>query len=150
MLGQGGQAAASQRRRWEFGRREVRRRALLPLLRSAHLNLTEKVASVLDLTMPPMVLILGYCLCVTAANLVVLLGTRHPAGLALFLIGSSLLMSLALMVHALCPFFVFRLSWSYLLTLLYLPVYAAWKLPTLFKGRPTQWVRTAREEPAKP
>ena len=58
-------------------------------------------------------------------------------------------MSLALMVHAICPFVVFQLSWNYLLSLLYLPVYAFWKLPAMFSGRPTQWVRTAREESVK-
>jgi len=150
MLGQGGKAAISQRRRWEFGRRELSRRVLVPLLRSTHLDLTEKFASVLELTMPPMVLILVDYLCVVAANLLVLLGTQHSAGLTAFLIGSSFLMSLALMVHAICPFLVFRLSWSYLLILLYLPVYAVWKLPAMFSGRPTQWVRTAREEPVNP
>jgi cellulose synthase/poly-beta-1,6-N-acetylglucosamine synthase-like glycosyltransferase len=150
MLGQGGKAAVSQRRRWEFGRRELSRRVLVPLLRSTHLNLTEKFASVLELTMPPMVLILVDYLCVVAANLLVLLGTRHSAGLTAFLIGSSFLMSLALMVHAICPFLVFQLSWNYLWSLLYLPVYAVWKLPAMISGRPTQWVRTAREEPVKP
>jgi hypothetical protein len=114
------------------------------------LKLTKKIASVLELTMPPMVLILLYYLSAFAANLVVLLGTDHSTWLSAFLIGSSFLMSLALMVHSLCPFFVFQLSWSYLLSLLYLPVYAVWKLPTMFSGKPTQWVRTAREEPAKP
>jgi 1,2-diacylglycerol 3-beta-glucosyltransferase len=150
MLGQGGKAAISQRRRWEFGRRELSRRVLVPLLRSTHLNLTEKFASVLELTMPPMALILVDYLCVVAANLLALLGTQHSAGLTAFLIGSSFLMSLALMVHAICPFLVFQLSWNYLLSLLYLPVYAVWKLPAMFSGRPTQWVRTAREEPVNP
>ena len=65
---------------------------------------------------------------------------RHtPLGMAhCGLIGSSLLMSLALMVHAICPFLVFRLSWNYMLTLLYLPVYAVWKLPAMFSGRPAR------------
>jgi hypothetical protein len=149
MLGQGGKAAVSQRRRWEFGRRELSRRVLMPLLRSTHLNLTEKLASVLELTTPPMVLLLVHYLCLVAANLLVLLGTHHSAGLTAFLIGSSFVMSLALMVHAICPFVVFQLSWNYLLSLLYLPVYAFWKLPAMFSGRPTQWVRTAREESVK-
>ena len=82
----------------------------MPLLRSTHLNLTEKFASVLELTMPPMVLILVDYLCVVTADLLVLLGTQHSAGLTAFLIGSSFLMSLALMVHAICPFLVFQLS----------------------------------------
>ena len=96
-----------------------------------------------------MVPLLVYYLSVVAANLLVLLGTHHSAGLTGFLIGLSFLMSLALMVHAICPFLVFQLSWTYLLSLLYLPVYAVWKLPAMFSGRPTQWVRTAREEPVK-
>jgi len=150
MPGHDGKAAVSQRRRWEFGRRDVGRQVLVPLLRSSHLSLVDKFASVLDLTMPPMILLLVYYLCVVAANLLVILGTQHAAGLTAFLIGSSLIMSLALMVHAISPFLVFQLSWNYLLTLLYLPVYAAWKLAAMFSGRPTQWVRTAREEPVKP
>ncbi len=147
MLGQGGKAAASQRRRWEFGRRELSRRVLVPLLRSTHLSLVEKLASAFELTMPPMVLLLIYYLTVVGANLVVLLATQHATWLSAFLISSSLLMTLALIVHSLCPFLVFRLSWSYLGTLLYLPVYAVWKLPAMFSKRPAQWVRTAREEP---
>ena len=150
MLGQGGKAAVSQRRRWEFGRRELSRRVLVPLLRSTQISLTNKIASVLELTMPPMVLILLDYLCVVAANLAVLLGTHHATWLSAFLIGSSFLMSLALMVHAICPFLVFQLSWSYLLSLLYLPLYAVWKLPAMFSKKPTQWVRTAREEPVNP
>ncbi len=106
MLGQGGKAAASQRRRWEFGRRELGRRFLVPVLRSTHLNLFKKFASLVELTMPPMVPILLYYLCVVAANLLVLLGTDHPVWLSAALIGSILLMTLALIVHALCPFFV--------------------------------------------
>jgi cellulose synthase/poly-beta-1,6-N-acetylglucosamine synthase-like glycosyltransferase len=150
MLGRGGKAALTQRRRWEFGRRELGRRVLLRLVRSPHMSLTNKMASVLELTMPPMVSILLSYLCVVAADLFILFGTDHPTWQSAFLIGSILIMTLALLVQALSPFFVFHLSWSYLLSLLYLPVYAAWKLPAMFSRKPTQWVRTAREEPVKP
>jgi cellulose synthase/poly-beta-1,6-N-acetylglucosamine synthase-like glycosyltransferase len=150
MLGRGGQAALTQRRRWEFGRRELGRRVLLRLLRSPHMSLTNKIASIVELTMPPMVSILLYYLCVVAANLVVFFGTDQSTWRSVFLIVSSLLMTLALLMQALCPFFVFDLSWSYLLSLFYLPVYAAWKLLAMLGGKPTQWVRTAREEPVKP
>ena len=147
MLGQGGKAAVSQRRRWEFGRRELSRRVLMPLLRSSHLTVTQKFASFIELTMPPMVQLLVYYVCVVAANLLILLGTRHSPWLSAFLIGSISLMTLALMVHAICPFVVLKLSWRYLWSLLYLPLYAVWKLPAMFSRKPTQWVRTAREEP---
>lgn len=147
--GAGGQGGRLACKRWEFGRRELSRRMVMPLVRSRHLNLIEKIASLIELTMPPMVLLLVYYLAVTAVNLAILIGTTHAGWLSAFLIGSSLLMTLAFIVHALCPFVVYHLSWSYALTLLYLPVYAIWKLPAMFGKRPTQWVRTAREEPVK-
>ena len=149
MLGQGGKAAVSQRRRWEFGRRDLSRRMLVPLLRSRHMSFVEKIVSFVELTMPPLVQLFTFYLCIIAVNVAVLLGTRHPGYLTAFLIGTSALMTLAFLVHALCPFVVYRLSWSYLGTLLYLPVYAVWKLPAMFSKRPTQWVRTEREEPAR-
>ncbi len=149
MLGQGGKAAVAQRKRWEFGRREVARRALPPLLRSPHLGLLEKFASVLELTMPPMVMLIFYYLCAVTANVLVLRSAGVAAALALFLTVSSCVMTLALLVHAICPFFVYGLPWSYLWTLFYVPFYAFWKLLATLGARPTQWVRTAREEPAK-
>ena len=42
MLGSGGQAAANQRRRWEFGRGEIRKKYLGPLLRSTELGLARE------------------------------------------------------------------------------------------------------------
>ena len=42
MLGSGGKAAANQRRRWEFGRSEIRRKYLGPLLRSQRARLVRK------------------------------------------------------------------------------------------------------------
>ncbi len=54
MLGSAGSAAANQRRRWEFGRSEVRRKFLLPLLRSKRIGWWEKLISVCELTLPTM------------------------------------------------------------------------------------------------
>ena len=54
MLGSGGMAAANQRRRWEFGRGEIRRKYLAPLLRSARVGWSEKLVSFFELTIPTM------------------------------------------------------------------------------------------------
>ena len=54
MLGSGGTAAANQRRRWEFGRGEIRKKYLGPLLRSNELGWWEKVLSMCELTIPSM------------------------------------------------------------------------------------------------
>lgn len=54
MLGSGGKAAADQRRRWEFGRSEIRNKYLGPLLRSPHVGIREKTLSACELTIPSM------------------------------------------------------------------------------------------------
>ncbi len=147
MLGQGGRAAIQQRQRWEHGRHELRRRMLLPLLQSGRLSWIEKTTSVLELTMPPMMALLILYHLVLAANLLVLFCVPMAGLSRLFLAGSSVLMSLALAIHAICPFLVFQLSWNYLLIFAYLPFYAFWKLLISFRRRPSQWVRTPREQP---
>jgi cellulose synthase/poly-beta-1,6-N-acetylglucosamine synthase-like glycosyltransferase len=150
MLGQGGPAAASQRRRWEFGRSDLKDLVFGPLLRSKKLNWIEKTTSLLELTMPSMVVLLSLYLCLLIVNVSTLLSMRpiQASAFSAFLIGASLIPTLALLLHALAPFLVFHLSWSYSSVLLYLPLYAAWKLLIRLGGRPGQWVRTSREQTA--
>jgi len=62
---------------------------------------------------------------------------------------SSLTMTLAVFAHAVAPFVVFRLPWSYLLLVPYVPFYAFWKFLVSLRGTPKAWVRTAREEVVK-
>jgi cellulose synthase/poly-beta-1,6-N-acetylglucosamine synthase-like glycosyltransferase len=148
MVGQGGRAAASQRRRWEAGRQEIRRRFFLPLLRSRFLNPIHKLTSLLELIMPPMVPLLMLCLGLLIANGTLLLVANPGSAVAWGLAGFSVLMVVAITVHAISPFFLYELSWSYLLILPYLPLYALWKCVISLQGRPKQWVRTPREQPA--
>ena len=54
MVGSGGPAAASQRRRWEFGRGDIRRKYLPRLLRSDRIGWWEKLVSVCEITLPTM------------------------------------------------------------------------------------------------
>ena len=68
MLGQGGQGAAAQRRRWEFGRSELKKRLFGPIVRSRYLNPVEKLTSLIELTMPSMVAMAGVYLCLLTLN----------------------------------------------------------------------------------
>jgi cellulose synthase/poly-beta-1,6-N-acetylglucosamine synthase-like glycosyltransferase len=52
MLRAGGAPLANQRRRWEFGRGDVRRKMLGPLLNSPHVSMREKVAAVVEISHP--------------------------------------------------------------------------------------------------
>jgi len=61
MLAGGGTAAIDQRRRWEFGRGEIRRQVLGPLLRSTRLKPLDKIAAVIELCMPTMVGLASLC-----------------------------------------------------------------------------------------
>jgi cellulose synthase/poly-beta-1,6-N-acetylglucosamine synthase-like glycosyltransferase len=143
---QGGTAAIAQRRRWEYGRRDMSLRMLFPLLRTRRLDAISKLAAVIELMMPPMVAILIWYLVLVAANILVVVLTSPPAFISLGLLGSAALMTLSLALYALAPFFVFEIPWGYLSIAFYLPAYAIWKLLTSLHGRPTTWVRTPREQ----
>jgi hypothetical protein len=149
MLGRGGKAAASQRRRWEFGRDDLKKRVFGPIMRSRHLNLIEKTTSLLELTMPSMVSLMAIYVCLLFANgwALVSFWPALTTWVSILLLTSTCLMTPALVLHAYAPFVVFRLSWSYLLVLIYLPIYAVWKFYIKLGGRPDQWVRTTREQP---
>jgi hypothetical protein len=151
MLGLGGHAAASQRRRWEFGRSALRKRLLLPLLRSRQLSWLEKLPSLIELTMPTLVVLLSICALLLALNLGILATgvSVLPAIVVSLLLLFSLLPILAMGLHALSPFLVFRMSWSYLLLAPYIPFYAIWKLLVALRGTPRHWERTSREVPAR-
>jgi cellulose synthase/poly-beta-1,6-N-acetylglucosamine synthase-like glycosyltransferase len=146
MLARGGKAAASQRQRWEHGRQELRRRMLLPLLRSPNLGWYQKLTSVLELTVPPLIVLVALFLALLLANSLLCLSASVSSMLQIFLVFSSVTMTLALFAHAISPFVVFRLPWNYLLLVLYVPFYAVWKFLVSLRGKPKGWVRTAREE----
>ena len=54
MLGSGGTAAANQRRRWEFGRGEIRKKYLGQCCGPTNLGWWEKVLAACELTIPSM------------------------------------------------------------------------------------------------
>ena len=146
MVVRGGAAAAAQRKRWEFGRRELRRKFLWPLLRSQRLGGLQKLAALLELVFPSMVTLVVSYLVVGCINLIAI--GSVPSILSfpgrVFLLASTLFMTLTLGLYAVSPFFVLRLPWVYALSLGYFPIYAGWKFAVALGEKPVHWVRTAR------
>jgi cellulose synthase/poly-beta-1,6-N-acetylglucosamine synthase-like glycosyltransferase len=146
MPSSGGQAAANQRRRWEFGRSEIRKKYLTKLLQSDRVGWWEKMVSACELTMPSMAWLLSLYLVVTVLDAWALgawgFGQSPVAGWTLF--ACSLLMTVSLGAYAVAPFLTMSLPWRYLSSLTFFPVYLGWKLLISLGGRPKLWIRTAR------
>jgi cellulose synthase/poly-beta-1,6-N-acetylglucosamine synthase-like glycosyltransferase len=149
MVSAGGAAAVSQRRRWEFGRSEVRRTYLMPLVRSARIGLGDKLLSVLELSIPPMALLLSALVVLTALDLLTAL-YLPAAGSAVswLLLSCAAIMAVAVGLYAVSPFVAMGLPWRYANALVRAPVYIAWKVLVRLGGSPASWVRTPRESSA--
>ena len=141
----GGKAAATQRARWEFGRREIRRRFLSLVLRSEHMNPWDKLLSLLELVMPSMAVLAGVYLIVTAIDLGWFAGSGDRGPIAWAILGSAGVMTLSLGLYAVSPFLALGLPWKYAGTLAFFPFYMVWKILVGRKGPPAKWVRTERE-----
>jgi cellulose synthase/poly-beta-1,6-N-acetylglucosamine synthase-like glycosyltransferase len=143
MVSRGGPAAASQRRRWEAGRRALRGKFAGPLARSTWLAPSTKALYLLDLFFPPLVA-LGSGLATALALDGVVLASRNG-----FSVGTLMpihaAMTAVLVTYGLSPLIVMKLSPRYLVSLLALPYYAAWKIAAAAGRKPSGWVRTPRE-----
>jgi hypothetical protein len=144
---EGGKASATQRQRWEHGRRELKWRMLAPLLGSPHLRPLEKILAAIELTMPTMVSLIGIFLllsCVTCCRLPAMLAGREYLFATLIGVSATIAL-LAIGVLGLSPFLLSLVPWRIGHSLLYFPYYAAWKMLLSLKARPDSWVRTGRE-----
>jgi cellulose synthase/poly-beta-1,6-N-acetylglucosamine synthase-like glycosyltransferase len=149
MLGTGGKAAANQRRRWEFGRREIRRRYVPLLWRADRIGWWEKLVSLCEITLPTLGALLLLYLFLTALDFLVFAAASGVgAGIGRLLLACALLMTVSVGLYAVSPFLAMRLPWRYAASLALLPVYVGWKAIVSLGGRPKGWVRTARAEPA--
>jgi 1,2-diacylglycerol 3-beta-glucosyltransferase len=136
-------AARSQRRRWEDGRREVRRASLLRLLRVA-VGQDGKVCADLavDLLVPPLAYVVTNVVALIVFAVVALwwlsaaewwlwIGAACAAGLTLYVLRGWRLS---------------RVGWRGLLDLARAPAFVLWKLLLRLRARgPHLWVRTERE-----
>jgi cellulose synthase/poly-beta-1,6-N-acetylglucosamine synthase-like glycosyltransferase len=146
MLGSGGTAAANQRRRWEFGRQEVRRRYVGSLRRSDRMGWWEKLIALCELTIPTLGMLLSLYLVLMGLDpLAFALAPADQVTLRWGLIASGVMMTVSLGLYASSPFLAMGLPWRYAWTLPFVPIYVGWKALISLGGRPEGWVRTARE-----
>ena len=147
MLAQGGEAWINQRRRWEFGRADVRRKMLVPLLRSSHLGWLEKAAAVVELRMPTALKLVSIYAIMTIVGVLCLpdLAANENRYLLFFIVLFHTVASLSLIVQAASPFLMSLLPWRFALSLCYIPYLACLKMLASLQGRPQSWQRTTRE-----
>ncbi len=147
MVASSGKAATSQRKRWEYGRSELKKSKAGPLWRSSRLGILAKLGSLLELTMPTMVALAAIYLVLTGLNTLTMLTIARPENPPLFslLILFQVMMTLGVVLYGMSPFLVMHVPWRYSLTLAFFPAYALWKIIAIGGGKPKEWVRTARE-----
>ncbi len=147
MLAHGGEATANQRRRWEFGRREVRNKYIMPILRSRKLNARGKILAICDLTLPSLSVLAALYVGVAVLDVLYLAGSlAAPVAIASpILIAWLGFTTLALALYAISPFVAMHLPWRYAFSVFAFPLYMCWKLKISIGGRPDRWVRTPRE-----
>jgi cellulose synthase/poly-beta-1,6-N-acetylglucosamine synthase-like glycosyltransferase len=147
MLPTDGLSLANQRRRWEFGRIDVRQKMLGPVFLSPHLSLPRKAAAIEELTAQPTShLALIYLLLSAAVAVAIpdILSNGHYI-LMVFICSSHSIATLALLVHGLSPFIASLIPWRFATSFLYMPYYIFWRLRVLAKGEPQGWIPTQRE-----
>jgi 1,2-diacylglycerol 3-beta-glucosyltransferase len=144
MVSRGGEAATSQRLRWEAGRKSLRAKFRRPLWESPHLGLPAKLAYLVDLYFPP----LGQLVIATIFPTSMLLGCHFASGgdsFSRYLLLTYGALWLILGVYAVSPVFIVGLPWRYLFALWAAPRYLAWKILKIVGRTPRAWVRTPRE-----
>jgi glycosyltransferase involved in cell wall biosynthesis len=149
MVSRSGQAATSQRRRWEAGRGALRGQFLGPLLKSTEIRFARKVAYAVELAFPPLTSLLLLLAVASTVHATPWLDPRM-ATVSRWLLPAHALMALSFACYVLSPVLVMGLPLRYLSCLAYVPAYAAWKFLVAAGAKPTEWVRTRRESPTPP
>lgn len=144
MVSRGGEAAASQRRRWEAGRRALRDQFLGLLLRSQAIGPFRKVAYLTDLLFPPLTTLASTLVVASGLHALPFLDGRLAVTSRL-LAPVHAAMALILALYVLSPVVAVGLPIRYLADLLAVPYYMAWKLLKAAGRPPAAWVRTRRE-----
>ena len=130
MLSQGGSAAITQQHRWGSGRRLLRWKMLAPLIRSPHLGWLDKVASAIELTMPPgtsMLASFGVLSLLGIVRIPVMLDSQKYGLIAISVVSLSVAI-LAIGFQLVSPFLLSLLPWRNAWTLLYTPYFMMWKI----------------------
>ena len=144
MVSRGGSGAASQRRRWEAGRRSLRGKFAGQIANSKALGLYTKVSYLVDLYFPPLATLAVGVVAASSIHFLAAIDFRFlPVSGTLLPIHAA--MMAIFVVYAASPTMVMGLPARYLASLLVLPYYVAWKVVVALGRSPKAWVRTPRE-----
>ncbi len=144
MVSKGGPGAASQRRRWEAGRRSLRGKFAVPLATSPSLGIFRRMFYLIDVFFPPLVTLV-LILVMTASVHVLAALTAGFSIVSRHLLPIHGAMLAVLLTYGISPFLALKLPSRYLLSLLCLPYYVGWKIVIGLGKGPQNWVRTPRE-----
>jgi cellulose synthase/poly-beta-1,6-N-acetylglucosamine synthase-like glycosyltransferase len=140
-------AVASQRLRWEHGRKQLRKTFGSQILKKPW-PLSRRFIYWSDLYMPPMA---GFVMRLVL-NLIVAIAfyqtesTEILEGLQGVCLGLALGQLLNLAIYLLMPFIVMKVPPAHLKLFVIAPIYALWKAGLLLKRAPSTWVRTERKK----
>jgi len=146
MIDNNSAAVASQRLRWEHGRKQLRKTFSRALLRS-HFPLSRKFIYLSDLYMPPLARF-GLRLFITLASAIAFHQTESTEiseSLQGVCLGLAIAQIINFTIYLFMPFLVMGVPKSYLKLLLVAPFYVLWKAGLLLKRAPSTWVRTERK-----
>jgi cellulose synthase/poly-beta-1,6-N-acetylglucosamine synthase-like glycosyltransferase len=140
-------AVASQRLRWEHGRKQLRKAFARHILKK-NWSLSRRFMYLSDLYMPPMA---GFVTRLLITLIAALVFYRTEAsdlmeGLQGVFLGLALGQLLNLVIYLFMPFIVMDVPKSYVRLFLIAPFYALWKAGLLLKRAPSTWVRTERKK----
>jgi cellulose synthase/poly-beta-1,6-N-acetylglucosamine synthase-like glycosyltransferase len=140
-------AVASQRLRWEHGRKQLRKTFGKRILKTPG-PLSRRFMYWSDLYMPPMA---GFVmrLTLTLASAIAFYHTESTElleGLQGICLGLAIGQIVNLGIYLLMPFIVMDVPKRYLKLFFIAPLYAIWKAGLLLKRAPSAWVRTERKK----
>ncbi len=140
-------AVASQRLRWEHGRKQLRK-AFGPQILKKNWSLSRRFMYWSDLHMPPMA---GFVMrlllnLLSAIAFYQTESTELMEGIQGICLGLAIGQILNLGIYLLMPFIVMDVPRSHLRLFFIAPVYALWKAGLLLKRAPSTWVRTERKK----
>jgi hypothetical protein len=109
--------------------------------------LWDKIVSICELTIPSMAWLALVYIVVAGLDEIALFAMTTGASPFFrgLLLAGALVMTTSLDVYAIAPFLVMRLPWRFAGSIAFFPLYVGWKLLISLRGRPQEWVRTARE-----
>ena len=134
-----------QRRRWESGRKLLRKNVSRSVL-EAKQSLVTRLLWLMDLWLMPLS-VLSIWLAVVGVLAIGMTVMALPLPGFFWVVFGISVCSIA--VYLVSPFIVMKLPLRYLKSIFFAPYYAFWRAMAIYGKGPTSWIRTTRENPAQ-